>query len=177
MQYVILMNKLYHLIVQPSEPSISLLGPPVESDNVASIARCTSVGFWPSDINMTWTMQDGPAEPAINQKVTDTGNFTFMVTSDYRRAVNRTLNGKTITCTVSHVSLPSPRSGSKPLTVLCEYNITYKVHYLCYFHYMFMNLFLKYRIIIWNSVDNQLLVAHILDSSEMILSNLLLIMI
>jgi len=106
--------------VPPSEPSVSILGPPVESDNVASIARCTSDGFWPADINMTWTMQEGSAEQAINTIITGSENVSFMVTSDYRRAVNRTLNGKTLTCTVSHVSLPSPRSGSVPLTVLCK---------------------------------------------------------
>ena len=104
----------------PSEPFITLLGPLVESEDTASIARCTSTGFWPADINMTWTMQGGPVEPALNSKVTDTGNSTFMVTSDYRRAVNRSLNGKTLTCSVSHVSLSSPKSGTAALTVLCK---------------------------------------------------------
>ena len=73
-------------------------------------------------------------EKALNQKVTDTGNNTFMVTSDYRRTVNRSINGKTLTCTVSHVSLSSPTSGSVTLTILCEYNSDLTVHWLCNLH-------------------------------------------
>ena len=111
---------IYTFTETPSEPSITLLGPPVESADVVSIATCTFTGFWPADINMTWTLQGGPIEPALNQKVTE--NNTFVVTSEYELAVNRTLNGKSITCTVSHVSLTAPRSLSVPLTVLCEYN-------------------------------------------------------
>jgi len=56
-------------IESPSEPFITLLGPPVESGDAAPIATCTSTGFWPADINMTWTVHGGPIEPALNQKV------------------------------------------------------------------------------------------------------------
>jgi len=129
----------------PSKPSVTLLGPPVESGDVAAIARCTSTGFWPADINITWTAQEGPVEQALNQKVTNTGNNTFMVTSDYRRAVNRSINGKTLTCTVSHVSLSSPTSGSVTLTILCEYNSDLTVHRLSYFYYIILS-----GILSWN---------------------------
>ena len=93
---------------------------------------------------MTWTLQGGLAEPALNKKVTDTGNSTFMVTSEYELAVNRTLNGKSITCTVSHVSLTTPRSLSVPLTVLCEYNYVYSG--LLSFHVIFAYRYFLYDI-------------------------------
>jgi len=134
---------------------VTLLGPPVESGDVASIATCTSTGFWPTDINITLTAQGGPVEQALNQKVTDTGNNTFMVTSDYRRAVNRSINGKTLTCTVAHVSFPSPVSGSVTLTILCEYNSDLTVHRLCYLHYAILSWILS-----WNLARYILLIYH-----------------
>jgi len=121
----------------PSLPTVTILGPSVEGGDAASIARCTTTGFRPADINITWTIEGGPTNTSLHELVNETGNGTFMVSSDYRRAVNRTFNGKTLTCTVSHVSLTLPMSTSVLLTVLCTCIFCYTIIYL--FIYLFMS--------------------------------------
>ena len=105
---------------QPQQPTITLLGSPLEDRNATAIARCTTSGFWPESINVNWTLGEY-TEQASSLNITDLGNRSFSMTSDFVTSVNRTQNGKTMSCSVTHVSLTSPRTTSVPITVLCKY--------------------------------------------------------
>ena len=97
------------------------MGPAFENKESASVARCKSTGFRPMAVNVTWTRQDDPIEADYNPIVTDMGNNTFSLESHYTGTLQRYHNGKTLTCSVSHMALTQPVSQAVTITVLCTY--------------------------------------------------------
>ena len=104
----------------PSRPIIETSSNVIESKEANAIANCTTFGFSPSDITVSWTLQGGTSQPDINPDLSDSENKIFKMTSNYVGSVDRTLNGKNLTCTISHMSLKEPISGVVLLTVLCK---------------------------------------------------------
>jgi len=97
------------------------MGPVFENREGTAVARCTSTGFRPKAVNVTWTKQDDHIEPDFQPTFTDMGNSAFMLVSQYTGGFNRSNNGKTLTCSVSHMTLTQPVSESITITVLCTY--------------------------------------------------------
>jgi len=95
------------------------MGPAIENREDTAVAWCMSNGFKPMAVNVTWTRQGLNIEPDVKPTVTDMGNNTFTLISHYTRVLNRSNNGKSLTCSVSHMALTQPVSGSVTLTVLC----------------------------------------------------------
>ena len=106
-------------LVPPSQPIVTSMGPAIENREGTSVAKCRSTGFKPMAVNVTWTSQGDHDGPDVKPTVTDMGNYTFTLVSHYTRALNRSHNGQSLTCSVSHMALTQPVSGSVTLTVLC----------------------------------------------------------
>jgi len=103
------------------QPWITTLGPAVEDKIDTSVGRCSSTGSWNiiMDINVTWSLQGENIEPESNPSITDDGNNTFTVVSQYSRTFNRTHNGRRLTCNVNHRAVSEPFSAVMTVTVLC----------------------------------------------------------
>ena len=108
------------LPVRPTSPTVSPSGTLAESTTVSTVATCSSSGFRPSTIVVTWQLQGGAAVPASSPNVSPSDS-TFTMTSEYVRALSRSDNGKMLTCTVNHTTLSTPRAGSVQLDVKCKY--------------------------------------------------------
>ncbi|XP_052783301.1 immunoglobulin kappa light chain-like isoform X1 [Mya arenaria] len=106
------------LKLHPSTPTVTALGIPNESPSSVNIVRCTSSGFRPKTISLSWTLGRGMNEPVSNPIVEEnmTTN-TFSVSDTYSRSVGRADNGKLLTCSINHETLSSPKTASVTLIV------------------------------------------------------------
>jgi len=122
-----LLNKCLLLLCtdRPARPSVTVLAAQTEDSPVASIARCTSSGFSPATITLTWRLENGPAMPDQDAITTPMGDDLFTVSSTFNYSVQRTENGITLICSVSHVSLTSPLAGTATIPVFCKYPCMY----------------------------------------------------
>jgi len=108
-------------VVRPPAPSVTVTNPLADETPVSTLATCSSSGFRPGTIDVTWLLEGGPTE-----LMTDTTTVTaltdnkFAVTSEYRRAVSMIDNGKTLTCTLNHETLDAPISTPVTLNILCN---------------------------------------------------------
>jgi len=106
---------------RPSTPTVSVLATQSEGGPVTNIARCTSSGFYPATIIVTWQLANGPTMQDQDVLVRSIDNGLFSVTATFKHAVQRTDNGRILTCSVSHESLSSPLVGTGTIHVLCKY--------------------------------------------------------
>jgi len=114
---------------RPSTPTVSVLDTQTEGGPVTNIARCTSSGFYPATIIVTWQLGNEPTMQNQVVHVTSIDNGLFSVTATFKHAVQRTDNGKNLTCSISHESLTSPLVGTGAIYVLCKY--TKHFHIFC----------------------------------------------
>ena len=93
----------------------------MEQQPTSRIARCTSSGFRPSAVNVTWVLSGESPMTATNTIVmNDTNPDTFRLTSYFSRSVTRHDNGKVLSCSVNHETLQSPVTGNMTLDVMCK---------------------------------------------------------
>jgi len=98
-----------------------MVGSLTAGNDDTNIAQCTSTGFRPQDIGLSWRIEAENAEPVTNPLVSNITNNRFEVTSYYRRAVKKSDNGKTLTCSVSHAATQTILlPGSVRLNVSCK---------------------------------------------------------
>ncbi|XP_052805208.1 hemicentin-2-like [Mya arenaria] len=106
------------LKLQPSTPKVTVLGTLTESSSSVNILRCSSSGFRPQTVSLSWTLGGESAEPVSNPTVEEsTANNTFSVSDTYSRAVGRADNWKTLTCSINHETLRFPQTASVGLIV------------------------------------------------------------
>ena len=110
-----------YVLVPPSQPNVTPLGPAFENREGTAIAKCMSSGFRPKTVKVTWTKQGYHSEPDFKLTLTGIGNNSFSLVSHYTRLLNRSNNGKTLSCNVSHMALTQNESESITITVLCRY--------------------------------------------------------
>jgi len=96
------------------------MGLAIENREGTAVAMCESSGFRPKTVNVTWTRQN-QSEPDFTPTVTDMGNNTFTLVSQYLWPLNRSHNGNTLTCSVSHMALNQPVTQTITISVLCTY--------------------------------------------------------
>jgi len=108
-------------VVRPPAPSVTVTNPLVDETHVTTLATCSSSGFRPGTINVTWLLEGGPTELMTDTTaVTAMTDDKFAVTTEYRRAVSKIDNGKTLTCTLNHETLDAPISTSVTLNISCN---------------------------------------------------------
>ena len=107
------------------------MGLAIENREGTAVAMCESSGFRPKTVNVTWTRQD-QIERDFTPTVTDMGNNTFTLVSPYLWPLNRSHNGKTLTCSVSHMALNQPVTQTITISVLCTY-----VHNIFFLNYSY----------------------------------------
>jgi len=66
-----------------------------------------------------WTF-DGQQESYTETPVWDTTSETYSVSSQYRTVVDKTDNGKSLTCSVNHGTIATPKSATVTISVLCK---------------------------------------------------------
>jgi len=99
-----------------------MIGSLTAGNDDTNIAQCTSTGFRPGNVSLSWRIEGGIVEPVSNPLVSNTANNKFEVTSYYRRAVTKADNGKTLTCSVSHAATQTfSLTGHLSLNVLCKF--------------------------------------------------------
>ena len=107
--------------MRPTWPSVVVRSPLVEGPVVATLATCSSSDFRPGNITVSWLLQGEIVEIMPDTVVLPIAGEKFRVTSQYKRAVSRTENGKTLTCTVNHETLDvAGRSKAVILDVACK---------------------------------------------------------
>jgi len=108
-------------VVHPSAPSVTVTNPLVDETQVTTLATCSSSGFRPGTIDVTWLLEGGPTELMTDSTtVTALKDSKFAVTSEYRRVVSKTDNGKTLTCTLNHETLNAPIPRTAALNISCN---------------------------------------------------------
>ncbi|KAH3699136.1 hypothetical protein DPMN_074090 [Dreissena polymorpha] len=105
------------LNLQPSKPNVILMGSPVDGSAESDIATCSTGGFRPSHISISWTFGNVDTVAASNLNPVNVSN-KFSVTTNYKRAVVRADNGKELTCSVSHQTLSAALSTSVTVNIL-----------------------------------------------------------
>jgi len=123
------------MIVPPSQPILHSLGPAIEDKEDTVVARCSSHGFRPKELNVTWTLQDELSELDVNPIITENENKTFSLVSYYSRTLDRTHNGRILTCNVTHMTLTQHNATFGVITVLCRFLfIVYFLFTNCFVH-------------------------------------------
>ena len=108
--------------MRPSTPVVNVIGTLTAGNAASNIAQCTSTGFRPPDVGVSWKLDGGNLEPVTNPLVSPIANNKFAVSSYYRRAVTKADNGKTLTCSVSHTSTQTILlAGNVQLSVMCKF--------------------------------------------------------
>ena len=103
---------------------VNIIGTLTAGNAATNIAQCTSTGFRPQEVGVSWTLDGGNIEPVINPLVSNMTNNKFAVSSYYRRAVTKADNGKTLTCSVSHAATQTNLlAGNVQLSVICKFNL------------------------------------------------------
>ena len=111
----------YLLAVLPSLPTVNAIVSIMEQQPTSRIARCTSSGFRPSAVNVTWVLSgESPMTDTNTIVMNDTNSDTFRLTSYFSRSVTRQDNNKVLSCSVNHETLQSPVSGNMTLDVSCK---------------------------------------------------------
>ena len=105
---------------RPARPSVTLLTTTMEGEPAAPIATCSTSGFSPGNINVTWQLEGTTAIQEEDLVITQIDNILFSVSSTFNYSVDRSDNGKTLTCTVYHQSLPAPLANAASVPVLCK---------------------------------------------------------
>jgi len=113
------------MIVSPARPILHSLGPAIEDKVDTVIARCSSHGFRPKEINVTWTLQGDISELDDNPTITETENETFSLVSYYSRTFDRTHNGRILTCNVTHMASTQHNATFGVIAVLCRFFVLY----------------------------------------------------
>ena len=109
------------LVVRPSLPAVTAVGSIVEQQAASRIAQCTTSGFRPRAVSVTWLLQGESPVTDTNPTVeSGTKPDTFRLTSYYSRAVTRHDSKKVLNCSVNHETLQSPVTGSMILDVTCK---------------------------------------------------------
>jgi len=119
------------------------LGPAIEDKADTVIARCSSHGFRPKEINVTWTMQGELSELDDNPTVTKNENETFSLISYYSRTFDRTHNGRILTCNVTHMTLRQHNATFGVITVLCGFLFILYV----FVYKLFCKVYMKYGLL------------------------------
>jgi len=127
------------MIVPPSQPILHSLGPAIEDKVDTVIARCSSHGFKPNEINVTWTLQGEISELDDNPTITENENETFSLVSYYSRTFDRAHNGRMLTCNVTHMTLVQHNTTFGIITVLCRF---FKIIFLFTYTTMLVNVYL-----------------------------------
>jgi len=119
--------------VPPSQPILHTLGPAIEDKVDTVIGRCSSHGFRPKEINVTWTLQGDISELDNNPTITENENETFSLVSYYSRTFDRKHNGRMLTCNVTHMTFAHHNTTFGIITVLCRFLKSYScLHVLRY---------------------------------------------
>lgn len=105
--------------VRPVELSLVTSSSAVEGTSKVTLATCSTSGFRPAttfslvwnfgNVNQTYT------EVLIQDNITE----TFSVSSQYQRVVNRSDNGKHLSCSVRHATLSSPQEIATSVNIRC----------------------------------------------------------
>jgi len=106
---------------RPTRPTVTLMTTKTEGEPAAPIATCSTSGFSPRNINVTWQLEGTPATQDKDAIIQPMDNILFSISSNFSHAVDRADNGKTLTCTVYHPSLSKPLSHSVAIPVFCKY--------------------------------------------------------
>ena len=110
-----------YYVVRPTAPSVTVTAPLVDGSPITTLATCSTSGFRPKLINVTWQLQGGSIEVMADTSTVRNGvDNTFSVTSEYRRVVSNIDNGKTLMCTVNHETLHVPLSMAVVLDISCN---------------------------------------------------------
>lgn len=110
----------FAILVQPHQPVITKGPDPVESSTSVRLASCSTAGFRPATgFTLVWTF--GSKQQTYTGTLSeDLATETYSATSQYETAVNRSDNGRTLTCSVSHWTLASPKTTSTLVVVQCK---------------------------------------------------------
>jgi len=107
-------------VVRSPAPSVTVTNPLVDETPFTTLATCSTSGFRPGTIDVTWLLEGGPMELMTDTTiVTAMTDNKFAVTSEYRRVVSKIDNGKTLTCTLNHETLDAPISTPVTLNISC----------------------------------------------------------
>lgn len=114
-------TKKFAILVQPQQPVITKASDLVESSTSVPLANCSTMGFRPATgFTLVWTFgskqQTYSGTPSV-----DLITETYSATSQYETTVNRSDNGRTLTCSVSHGTLASPKTASVSVAVQCKH--------------------------------------------------------
>jgi len=108
-------------IVRPSLPTVTVTNPLVDGTPVTTLATCSTSGFRPATVILTWMLGDGSTEiMAETTTVTNMTDNKYAVASQYRRDVSKINNGKTLKCTVNHEALDAPMPRTAILNISCN---------------------------------------------------------
>lgn len=107
--------------MQPQQPAITKYQPPIEGSTSVQLATCATYGFRPAEsFALQWKFGDQQQQSPSNLTLQKTPEETFNYTSQYQATVNRTDNGKTLICTVSHRTLTAQLFTEETITVQCK---------------------------------------------------------
>ncbi|XP_052803376.1 synaptogenesis protein syg-2-like isoform X1 [Mya arenaria] len=106
------------LKLQPITPLVTVSETVVESSSSIQIAQCISSGFRPKTVILSWSLGGETATSVSKPTVVEnTTSNTFSVSETYTQVVDRADNRKTLTCSINHETLSSPRTASVTLNV------------------------------------------------------------
>lgn len=113
-------NKTFAILVQPQQPVITKASDLVESSTSVPLANCSTMGFRPATgFSLVWTF-GSKQQTYTGTPSEDLATETYSATSQYETAVNRSDNGRTLTCSVTHGTLSSPKTTSTLVVVQCK---------------------------------------------------------
>jgi len=113
----------YLVLAKPKSPVVTTFQQLIESHVPIPVAMCTTSGFRPQRLNITWKLEDEPTESTTNVNVTKLKDEnTFSAVAVYPRSISRADNGKKLVCSVYHET-GTPMSAETIILVQCKCSI------------------------------------------------------